>query len=215
MPDPTSVSNPPLARGAISFAGPRQTQDGWEISDRRGSSALTLIDLAPLAKIVVRAPVGGAVQRALGAGFGHTARAESSLQAELVIGSGPGEWLVLGPPDANGQLRARLTRVAEESGEFASVIDLTHGRALVRLRGEHAAALLAKLCAVDLSDAVIPDGAAFRSSVARVVTDVVRDDVAGTRSYLLHCERSSGQYLVDCLLDAGAEFGIEVDAFTR
>jgi len=29
--------------------------------------------------------------------------------------------------------------------------------------------------------------------VAKVVTDVVRDDFDGTRSYLLHCERSSGQ----------------------
>ena len=33
------------------------------------------------------------------------------------------------------------------------------------------------------------------------------------RSYLLHCERSSGQYLADSLLDAGAEFGIGVDRF--
>lgn len=214
MPESTNV-NPPLARGAITFPGPRQTQDGWEISAQRSSSALTITDLAPLAKIAVRAPVGGAVQSALGTGFGHTARGDSSLEADLVIGSGPGEWLVLGPPDADGRVRARLARLAEESGEFASVVDLTHGRALVRLRGEHTDALLAKLCAIDLSDAVTPNGAAFRSSVARLVTDVVRDDVAGTRSYLLHCERSSGQYLVDCLLDAGAEFGIEVDAFTR
>ena len=34
------------------------------------------------------------------------------------------------------------------------------------------------------------------------------------RSYLLHCERSVGQYLFDALLDAGAEFGVEVDGFT-
>src|SRR6266496_2998848 len=31
------------------------------------------------------------------------------------------------------------------------------------------------------------------------------------RSYLLHCERSSGQYLFDMLLRSGAEFGIEID----
>jgi hypothetical protein len=30
---------------------------------------------------------------------------------------------------------------------------------------------------------------------------------------LLHCERSSGQYLADALLDAGAEFGVETDGF--
>jgi sarcosine oxidase gamma subunit len=72
---------------------------------------------------------------------------------------------------------------------------------------------LAKVCAVDLSDTVTPNGAAFRSSVSRITTDVVRDDDAGVRSYLLHCERSSGQYLAECLLDAGAEFDIDIDAF--
>jgi glycine cleavage system aminomethyltransferase T len=45
------------------------------------------------------------------------------------------------------------------------------------------------------------------------VTDVVRDDQDGVLSYLLHCERSSGQYLFDALIDAGDEFGIEVEGF--
>src|SRR5215203_1262697 len=30
---------------------------------------------------------------------------------------------------------------------------------------------------------------------------------------VIHCERSSGQYLFDTLIDAGDEFGIEVDGF--
>ncbi|MEJ7741209.1 MAG: hypothetical protein WKF73_00925 [Nocardioidaceae bacterium] len=90
---------------------------------------------------------------------------------------------------------------------------MTHGRALVRLTGARAPDLLAKECGVDLDDAVCPDGAALRSAVAGVATDLVRDDLAGTRSYLLHCERSSGQYLFDSLLDAGVEFGVEVDGF--
>jgi hypothetical protein len=34
-----------------------------------------------------------------------------------------------------------------------------------------------------------------------------------THSYLLHCERSSGQYLFDALLRAGADLGIEIDGF--
>jgi glycine cleavage system aminomethyltransferase T len=44
-------------------------------------------------------------------------------------------------------------------------------------------------------------------------TDVVRDDVAGVRSYLLHCERSSGRYLFDALMSVGHDFGIEVGGF--
>ena len=72
---------------------------------------------------------------------------------------------------------------------------------------------LATICAVNLADAATPDGSALRTSVAGLVTDLVRDDAGGVRSYLLHCERSSGQYLFDSLLDAGAGHGIDPDGF--
>jgi heterotetrameric sarcosine oxidase gamma subunit len=176
------------------------------------AASLTLTDLSALAKVQVKAPPDGQVRAALGTPFGRAVR--SAALGALVVGSGPGEWLVLGPPDAAAELRAALTELVAGVDEFASVVELTHGRALVRLRGPDSAALLAKVCAVDLADAVTPDGAAFRSSLARVVTDVVRDDLPdGTRSYLLHCERSSGQYLAESLLDAGTEFDIAVTSF--
>jgi sarcosine oxidase gamma subunit len=73
--------------------------------------------------------------------------------------------------------------------------------------------VLAAVCGIDLSDRFSPDGTAFRSAVAAVATDVIRDDVAGVRSYLLHCERSSGRYLFDALVSAGHDFGIEIDGF--
>jgi hypothetical protein len=58
------------------------------------------------------------------------------------------------------------------------------------------------------------DGTAFRSAVAGVVTEVVRDDRPGPeRSYLLACDWSFGQYLFDALLDAGGEFGVQVNGF--
>jgi sarcosine oxidase gamma subunit len=67
------------------------------------------------------------------------------------------------------------------------------------------------VCGIDFADDVTPDGAALRTSVAKLVTDIVRHDVDGAPSYLLHCERSSGQYLFDALRDAGAEFDIDID----
>jgi heterotetrameric sarcosine oxidase gamma subunit len=120
------------------------------------------------------------------------------------VGSGPGEWTILALPNA---------AIDVAVAGFAAVIDITHGRALVRLTGASAPQLLAKVCAIDLSDAMCPDGAAFRGTVANVVSDVVRQDSAGIRSYLIHCERSIGQFLFDALLDAGAEFGIDVDGY--
>lgn len=206
-----SDSDAPLARGPIAVAGPTRIVDGWEVGTARTASGVTLTDATPLGKVSIRASGDGAVRRALDIPFGRAGRHPS---LGLVVGSGPGEWLALGPPGSAPGLIRELNRIGLESGEFVSVVELTHGRAMVRLRGQDSPRLLAKLCAVDLCDAATPNGAAFRTSVARVTTDVVRDDDSGARSYLLHCERSSGQYLAECLLDAGAEFGIGVDAFT-
>ena len=82
------------------------------------------------------------------------------------------------------------------------------------MRGGQAAHLLASLCGVDLHDDMTPDGTAFRSSVAGLATDVIRDDRGGVRSYLLHCERSSGQYFFGALVSAGDAFGIGIDGFS-
>jgi heterotetrameric sarcosine oxidase gamma subunit len=204
-----------LARSPISPDSP-VAADGWEVSGLRSSASLTLTDLTPLAKVAVRGQSGGAMAHALGVPFGRAARDGDGV---LVIGSGPGEWLALGPVGQASALRGRLeqTVAGAAAGELVTVLDLTHGRALLRLTGARAAATLAKVCGIDLADARVPNGAAFRSSVARLVTDVVRDDRSGSegqaRSYLLHCERSYGQYLFDALLDAGAEFGIAIDGF--
>ncbi len=102
--------------------------------------------------------------------------------------------------------------LADATSDLTTVMDLTHGRALMRVDGVAALDLLRRVTAVDLDDRFVPQGAALRTSLARVVTDVVRDDVAGRPSYLLHCERSSGRYLVQSMLAAGADFGAQLVA---
>ena len=199
----------PVARSPIAPAPPVTVEHGWEISVRRSDADLRIMDCTPLAKVLVRASTSGEVARTLGVPFGRAVRDEHGT---LVVGSGPGEWLLLSSPGANLSVIRRVEEVPDEG--LVSVFDATHGRALMRVTGARAPDLLAKVCGVDLSEEVTPHGAAFRSSVAKLVTDVVRDDRDGERSYLLHCERSSGQYLFDALLDAGNEFGIEVEGFT-
>jgi heterotetrameric sarcosine oxidase gamma subunit len=211
---------------------------GWQVSGRRASAepaaGLTITDCTPLTKVQLRAPAAGGASAALGVPFGRAARNPAGM---LVAGSGPGEWLVIAPPGQGRQLTAWLARLAARAqDEPVTTVDLTHGRALIRLTGSRSADVLAKVCGIDLSDDITPDGAAFRSSVAALATDVIRDDRSGQpgedrqpgedgqpgragqpagagRSYLLHCERSSGQYLFDVLLRSGAEFGIEIDGF--
>ena len=205
-----------IARSPIAPAPPVVTAEGWEVSGRRAEAELTLTDCTPLTKVQLRAPVGGQAAAALGARFGRAARAGwagKDTAGTLVVGSGPGEWLLLAAPGRARALEPEAV-AAQAPGESVTWVDQTHGRALVRLSGRLGPSLLAKLCGIDLSDDITPDGAAFRTSVAALATDVIRDDLPGsTRSYLLHCERSSGQYLFDALLRAGAEFGIEVDGF--
>jgi heterotetrameric sarcosine oxidase gamma subunit len=202
------VETAPVARSPIAPVPPTTIEHGWEVSARRSAAELKITDCTPLAKILVLASTDGELAHALGVPFGRAAR---DPHGTLVVGSGPGEWLLLATPGTSLTVTGRVEQVKD--GGLVSVFDATHGRALMRITGARAPDLLAKVCAIDLADEVTPDGAAFRSSVAKLVTDVVRDDRGGTRSYLLHCERSSGQYLFDALIDAGDEFDIEVDGF--
>jgi heterotetrameric sarcosine oxidase gamma subunit len=205
----------PLARSPIAPAPPVLVEAGWEVSGGRSDAPLTITDCTPLAKVHLRAPWNGAMAKALGVPFGRADRE----QGWLVAGSGPGEWFVLAPPGAAAAAAGWLSSVAADSAaeEFVSVVDLTHGRALMRITGPDAAELLARLCGADLHDDMAPDGAALRSAVAGVATDIIRDDItngrAGVPSYLLHCERSSGRYLFGALVSAGEPLGIGVDGF--
>ncbi len=199
----------PLARSPIAAPPPLAVAAGWQVTARRATGDLAITDCTPLTKVAVRAAAAGAVAAGLGVPFGRAAR---GVGGALVVGSAPGEWLLLDPPGQGAALIARIGGLAV--GEFATAVDLTHGRALVRLTGSRSADVLAKVCGIDLADEVTPDGAALRSAVAGLATEIVRDDRPAGRSYLLHCERSAGQYLFDALLRSGAGFGIEIDGFT-
>jgi heterotetrameric sarcosine oxidase gamma subunit len=217
----------PVARSPIHQRAPSTVVAGWEVSTRRSVAQLRLADWTPMAKVLVRADGSSGTARALGVGF---RRAQRRADRVLVVGSGPDEWLLLGPPGAAARLVQDATAdpavdpagndaAGAGAGGLVSVVDVTHGRALVRITGVDSPRALAKVCAIDLRDRSTPDGTAFRSTAGKLTVDVVRDDVDVTGSsvrvpsYLLHCERSTGQDLFDLLLDAGAEFGIDVDGF--
>lgn len=110
---------------------------------------------------------------------------------QLVWSVSPGEWTVLG------------SKPSEET-----VVDLTHVRAMFRLTGEDASGLIARLCALDLDDRMFPDGAAARSLLAGVATELIRDDQNGVRSYLILPSRSFGLFVYEAIVDAGEEFEI-------
>lgn len=175
---------------------------GYETAD---SGDLVLADASATTKWLVRASASGAVAARLDAVFGSSSTAAGGV---LVLGSRPGEWIVLGTADAVDGLDT------VDPSDHVSALDWTHGRALFRVTGPDAPRMLEKVCSLDWSDPMTPNGAVASASVAKVTCDIARNDVDGTPSYLVFCDRSFGQYLFDALIDAGDEFGLVVGPAT-
>ena len=167
--------------------------------------SLMLSDASATTKWLVRGESDGAAADRLAVPFGSSRLTERGV---LVLGSRPGEWIVLGTAGTVAEDVSGLDGL--DSSDFVSALDWTHGRALFRVTGADAPRMLEKVCSLDWSDAMTPDGAVASASVAKVTCDVARNDVDGTPSYLILCDRSFGQYLFDALIDAGDEFGLSV-----
>ncbi|WP_419862917.1 hypothetical protein [Candidatus Poriferisodalis sp.] len=168
---------------------------------------LTLTDASATTKWLVRAGADGPTADRLGARFGSSQVAPGGA---LVLGSRPGEWIIVGTPDEVAAAVADLDGL--EAQEFMTALDWTHSRAMFRVTGADATSMLEKVCGIDWGDHMTPDGAVLSASVALTTCDLARNDRNGTPSYLVFCDRSFGQYLFDALIDAGNEFGLAVSA---
>jgi heterotetrameric sarcosine oxidase gamma subunit len=195
----------PLARGPIP-TGASTVVAGWEVAERSGAepAGLELVDCTPLTKILVRT--------ASDLFETPTGRISRPFEGVLAAAYRPEEWVLYAAPGSAPELIERVKQRAPKAG-LVTVLDVTHGRALVRLSGSRAPEVLAKPCAIDLSEATTPTGTALRTSVAKLTTELLRDDRDGVCSYLLSCERSYGAYFFEALLDAGSEFAIEPQDF--
>ncbi len=170
------------------------------------SGDLVLADASATTKWLVRASGSpNAAAERLDAPFGSS---NAVAGGALVLGSRPGEWVVLGTADTVAETVEGLDGL--DSSDFVTALDWTHGRALFRVTGQAASGMLEKVCSLDWSDSMTPDGAVTSASVAKVTCDIARNDIDGTPSYLVFCDRSFGQYLFDALIDAGDEFGLSV-----
>ena len=92
--------------------------EGWEVSQRRSTGALTVSDRTPWAKVLVHAAESGPYSRTAAVRFGRAARGGGVLE----IGSGVGEWLLLGPVGAARELMAHVSRPGRMTNWSASSI---------------------------------------------------------------------------------------------
>ena len=183
----------------ISFKSP---VDVGPLTSPDGS--VTVADAASTTKVQVRAGADTTAAAALSVSYGSS---QHRPDGALVCGTRPDEWTIYG--DA-GQAAAISATIPTEG--FVTVIDITHGRAMLRISGSNATSALSKICNLDLGNELTPNGAVFSASVGGVGCDLVRDDQNGQTSFLIGCERSFGRFLFIAVADACTEFGVQIPA---
>ena len=124
----------------------------------------------------------------------------SGDDAAAVLAIGPGRFFIAGDAE---DLPARL-EAALPSADGA-VTDLSHGRTVLRLEGQGAAAILARCVAIDLDLRAFPPGRVAQTAMHHVDVTIRR---RGEEVFDLWVLRSFAEALVEWLLDAGAEFGV-------
>jgi len=178
---------------------------------------------------VVRVALGGADSsrrdRALGmtgsggAAVGHGWRGEAGESYCIR----PDLFLVLTPPGGEGAVLARLAGAsgADSSrqqqalgmtgtggvGGLVTVTDMTHGLAAMSVIGPRSRDVLVRLCALDISEAALPNVAARATSVAKTRQVIVRRDVGGVLAYTLVGARSLAGYLWEALIETARVWG--------
>lgn len=118
------------------------------------------------------------------------------------------EFLVVTPAGAEERVAQHLEeqRIAREL--FVSVINQTSGLAGLIVAGPRCRDLLSKLCALPLDAASFADQHVAQSSVAKVHTIIVRNDLGAVPAFELYFERPYGEYVWESIVNAGQEFGI-------
>jgi sarcosine oxidase subunit gamma len=126
--------------------------------------------------------------------------------ALTVVWTGQGQWLAL-RSGLEGAARFGFARdLAALCGGAASVTDLTGARAVLRLEGPAAAAVLGKLVPVDLDESAFPAGAAAMTLASHIGVALWRTADA----WHIACYRSFGGSMAEAVLEAAAEFGCDV-----
>ncbi|MGH8504009.1 MAG: sarcosine oxidase [Gammaproteobacteria bacterium] len=117
------------------------------------------------------------------------------------------EALILGDLAAIGGLCARLKH-AHDHQKPPRCYHVPRGdsSAWFLVTGEHAGAMFAKLCAVDMRHHKFPSGAVAQTSLARMNVIVIRNDLGETPGFHLVFDSASAHYLWRVLKDAMEEF---------
>lgn len=125
-----------------------------------------------------------------------------------VIALRPRDWLLVrhDPVGRRGGFAVDLRRRLDG---IALVIDQSHGRVVLRLTGPAARRVLQKGIDIDLHPDMFGPGALAQTGIAGMAVLV---HAVAAETFDLHGDRSSGESLLDWLLEAGREWDIVMEA---
>lgn len=172
------------------------------------AKSLGLADLSPLTRIGFKGVEAIAWLLSQGVEIGEEnnqawRQADGALAARLA----DNETMILSDVAAQGDLCDRLERAwSYEGAPRCYPVPRRDSYAWFLVSGEHASAMFAKLCGVDLRLKKFPEGFVAQTSVARMSVIVVRHDLGETPAFHLLFDSASADYLWGCLKDAMAQF---------
>ena len=118
------------------------------------------------------------------------------------------EVVVIDNLDGKGALPHRLeSEWSMDNADGGYLVNRQGANFWFMVTGEHAPAMFAKVCGVDLRAGKFPVGAIAQTSVARTNCIVIRADFGDVPAYHMMGDIASAAYQWGCLLDAMDEFG--------
>lgn len=174
------------------------------------NSSAGLSDATPISKIDVQGRQSGQVLDRFTKipGIGECAAAALSRNAALsayVARLTRDRFIVLGGVEQNAQIYSSL-RDAGSDDDCVHVTDLTSAYAALQLIGPMSPKLLKKLGPAQIDS--IKNDRCQQSPLARVLAVLIRRDIREVPGWLIMVSRDYGEYVWECVLAAGHEFGI-------
>ena len=201
------MASTPTPRSPFSFAAAAAGE-----AQQALSTGLAAIDQSAHGKLLVQGDGADGVIEAtlrvadLAVGFGVEAGAE--VETAAVYRLRRELFYVSTAAGAAGDVGAGLGARVAAAGDFVTVTDVTRGRSQLLLLGAASAALLSKLCGLDLGEQAFPNGAAKQTSCAKTRQLIIRRDECGVPAFAVIGGRSLASYLWETIAAAGAEFGV-------
>ena len=206
MPERGSVDAPAQRRSALaddyapgSYGAARPEGPQVTFAERAG---LTLVQVE--SDTVGGEGVAARLAEAFGPAAPRTPNTARGSERARLIWSGPWRWLAVTsePRDLEAELAEAL------AGSGAAVVDLSHGRSVLRMSGHEARYVLAKGCGLNVHPHRFHAGVAAQTALFHV--DVLIDCVDDEPRFDIYAARSLALSLWHSLQGAAAEYGYRV-----